>query len=289
MTAHYEMEPALNSRLVDLNIEQYHEESEHDSSTTIRLFASSPAHYKAVREGKMTFKQSDPQRLGSLDHVVLTELEKLDQLVAIKPANLMSEDGGLRTKEAKLWKFDQERLGKIVCSQQELDEALLLREAVMANPATRRVIEEATIREQSIFWETSSHKLKVRVDLGIELAHEIYDVKRVSTSIDYFWTSVRDYRYGCQAALYQDGYESYYHDRPKFFWLLVSPNLRCRVEQCPPELLEAGRHENAKSLFELNECRAGLRPWLREDDTKVGVLDCPPFMTPAEPSHYESV
>lgn len=277
--AKYQMEPPTRAWLEPLlTNEEYHNKAGHDSSTTIRTFMESPALYKAIADGRIKQKFTDSLRMGTLDHIVLTEPENVEKLVAIKPDELMSDDGGLRTKAAKEWKAAQEFAGRIIASQQELDEAWLLRECVMANPVTRRVIERATIHEHSIFWETASHKLKVRIDLGIELEGEIYDVKRCPSSIGHFWTSVREYGYGQQAALYQDGYEAYYGKRPKFFWLLVSPNLRCRIERCPRELLDAGRYANAKALDELRECREGRRPWYLADDAKVHVLDCPPHL-----------
>lgn len=282
------MESPVRSWVEDLSNDAYHKAG-HDSSTTIRTFKDSPALYKAVADGRTKSKFTDSLRLGTVDHIILIEPDNAERLIAIKPVELCSEDGGLRTKVARAWKKQQEDAGLTVASQEEVDDAWLLREAVMANPATRDVIENATIHEQSIFWETASHKLKVRIDLGIELDGKIYDLKRAASSIGHFWTSVRDYEYGMQFALYQDGYQAFYRTRPECFWLLVAPNLRSRIEKCPAPLLEIGRQENAKALHQLNECRAGKRLWLREEDTKVCELDCPPHMVTAEPNNYESI
>jgi hypothetical protein len=126
--------------------------------------------------------------------------------------------------------------------------------------------------------------LKCRIDIGIEIDAELIDVKRTE-NIDDFHRAIDKYQYQAQAGLYCDGYEALYGVRPTFRYLLISPNGCdcCITKPMPAELIEVGRQMNAKALRELAECRAGLRPWLKEGYDVERDLDIPPYMIPQEP------
>lgn len=268
---------------VNVDIEAYHADLTHDSSSSLKLFRKSPAEYHERRVlGRITGTETQPQRLGKLDHVTVIEPHNFDKLVRIIPQEVLGKNGAKSTNAWYAW--EAENPGFIHALQSEVEQSRLLADKVRANPAIRKYLDRATIFEESIFWDNGIDLLKCRIDIGIELEAVIIDVKRTK-NMDDFWRAIQEHEYQAQAATYCDGYEAHYRVEPSFRHILLSPNGcdSCITKPMPLELIDVGRQMNAKALRELHECRAGIRPWLKEGYDVERDLDIPPWMIPSEP------
>jgi hypothetical protein len=272
----------------ELTSEQYHAEREHDSNTTLRLFEKSPLEYYHVRvSGERKLDTTKPMRLGTLAHICIIEPEKIPELVRVIPAEVLGKNESRSTNAYKAWA--EEHASFTTCLQRELDEALWQARNVHQNSEVVRLLKRVTLREQSIFWSDGESRTKCRLDFGCEFDAEIVDVKR-TTSINEFWKAVRTYGYEKQAALYCDGYHARYGEMPAYRFLLVSDNLcdSC-VRTMPPEAVDLGRKANIDTLRKLNECRAGLRPWIKEGYDETRLLEIPQHFYPVEPGTYQGI
>ena len=272
----------------ELSLAEYHAESEHDSSSTLRLFEDSPGRYRLQRAGQLERKATDPQRLGTLSHVVLLERHRVDDLVAVYPKDVLASNGAKSTNACAAWEL--EHGGKLLVKEHEFNSAVDMADEVLENPAARDLIDRATIFERTIFWETETDKLKCRIDLGSELDHEICDVKVSKESEARFHRAVEAYKYHCQAALYCDGFAAFYGVQPVFRWLVIPterPYSDCFVRTCPRAALALGRRQNAQTLAEIRACKAGERTWFKEGYDEVRDLNMPPHLMAR--SDYEGI
>lgn len=267
----------------EMTLFDYHAEREHDSNSTLRIFDRSPAEYYHRRiTGRITSETSDPQRLGALAHILILEPKRIDELVAVAPSEVLATNGARTGNAWKEWSGAQGR--KLLVKQDEFDLAQWQADSVREHPACGELLKRATIFEQSIFWTSEAgDKLKVRIDLGSELDAEIGDLKSTKQDAGNFWKAVKEYSYLGQAALYCDGYESFYGVRPAFSFLLVGsePPFDCCVRTLPAEAVALGREQNEKTLAAIRECKAGERPWHKPGYDEVFDLELPPYLMAA--------
>lgn len=279
---------AVYAETRELTSEEYHAEREHDSNTTLRLFEKSPLEYYHVRiSGERTLDTTQSMALGTLSHICIIEPEKIHELVRVTPTEVLGKNGAKSTNAYKAW--EAENAGYTRCLQSELDDALWQARNVHQNPEVVRLLKRVTLREQSIFWSDGEHRTKCRLDFGCEFDAEIVDVKR-TTSIEGFWKKVKEFGYHKQAALYCDGYCAKFGEMPRYRFLLVSDNLcdSC-VRTMPQEALELGRRENVDTQRKLAECRAGVRPWIKDGYDQTRDLEIPPYFYPVDAGSYQGI
>jgi hypothetical protein len=105
-----------------LSIEDYHLDREFESSSTLKLFRKSPAEYHERRVlGRIADVQTDPQRLGSLDHVTVIEPHNFDKVVRIIPEEVLGKNGAKSTNAWYAW--EKENAGFIHARQCEVDQS----------------------------------------------------------------------------------------------------------------------------------------------------------------------
>lgn len=264
----------------EITNEDYHAERDHDSSSTLRIFERSPAEYYERRvSGRLRGTTTDPQRLGTIAHLAILEPELFDVTVVVPPAKVCASNGAWSGGAFKEFRAAADAEGKVLAKSEELDAARWQSDNCRANPAIRQFLERTTFREYSIFWRDGLHQLKARIDAGDEIACEIADLKTVA-DLDEFSRSVSRYGYHKQAALYVRAYEALYGSRPTFSYILVgsTPPYDCCLRVMPPEAITLGERCNADTLSRLQDCRDGVRPWVRDGYHEVRQLDLPPWL-----------
>lgn len=270
----------------DLAIEDYHADMDFDSNSSIQLFKRSRAAYygQRIKRNIPRPATSNEQRLGSNSSMALLEPEKYHDLLSIVPEDILGANGAKSTKAYKEWVA--ERPGRVVLTQREADDVDALVQAVDAHPTCRKLLRSCTVFEHSIFWRSEAgHQLKARFDAAAELEAILVDLKTsIYAPVD-FWKAVRNYKYECQAALYQDAYQALYGVRPQFKFLVV---YKCDgafepyVRTMPQDWIDAGRRQNEQTLATLAACKRGELPWVSDGFDIDIELERPPFLIPEE-------
>lgn len=270
------------ARHVPTTADEYHAESEHDSSSTLRVFEDSPAEYYHRRvTGRIKRKPTtDDQRAGTAVHSGLLEPETLWRSVLPIPVEVLSKSGAKAGGKWEEWR--DAHPGTIHVKQEEFDLMRWQVGAVWENPRCADVLRAATAKEHNIFWE-GEIPLKCRLDAVAELDAVVTDLKSTRLSEDHFWRSVRDYRYHRQAATYCTGFEALYGAWPAFQFLLVrdEPPFDCCVRTMPAAMLDLGRRENEDTIRKLAACRRGERPWVKDGALEIKELSVPLYFYPA--------
>lgn len=258
----------------------YHDELDHDSNSSLRLFEKHPMRYKLERVDKRIprKKQTNPQKLGSLDHITIIERDRVAEKVKVIPKDVLSSDGKAGvTNDYKLWRTANPGF-EIYCKQEELDASLLKSDCVLAHPEARKLIELSELREYDIFWRYDGvYPVKCKIDLGSEMFRHVVDVKNISGDPDEFWRSIQEYGMIGQPPLYLDGYYALFGHPAEYRYIIISEYDVC-VRKLPQAALDAGRRRNAETLAKLAACKRGERPWLRDDLQTVEELRIPEFM-----------
>jgi hypothetical protein len=203
--------------------EEYHEEAEHDSNSTLSLFRNSPKAYHRQRVAKIVAPKpsSDVQRLGNVLPTGILEPHRFDELIVAIPRDVLTSDG---RRAGNAWKaFLAENPGRFPVKMSEADIIHWQIDAVWDEPAAAELLSKATAFEQSIFWRhDDGHLLKARFDAALELDAISIDLKRSeSPNPKKFGKAIMDYGYHCQAALYADGFEALYGTRPASYFIVV--------------------------------------------------------------------
>jgi hypothetical protein len=186
--------------------EQMYRELPLINQSAIKHGLKSMAHMKAYIDGKIKFS-SDALSLGSLVHAVVLEEDILHDLYAVMPKIDRRTKAG-KEQYAEFLRINDD---KTVCTQEDWDTAMAMRQAVWSHPASKSLLKRKGKTEQSLTWR---HPLgidcKGRIDLLLEGKGRqkpmIVDLKTTQdASPAGFARSVAKYGYHMQAAFYKDG------------------------------------------------------------------------------------
>jgi len=248
--------------------EEYHAETEHDSSSTAKMFRSSRKLYYNSRITKRFVPKppSDEMRLGTAFHTILIEPHLEEELIVRVPSEVLGKNQARRGKAYD--EFCKAHSDKLLVVPREYDALQWQLEAIRCCAAAQDILQAASIREHSIFWgDENGNRRKCRIDLGSELDFVIADLKTTRRSPSQFWRDVEAYGYHQQAPWYQDGFEALYGVRPQHKLIVVQNQkpYRCFVRTIPERWLELGRKENASTIAEMAECRR-TQLWIDDQD-----------------------
>lgn len=155
--------------------------------------------------------------------------------------------------------------GRTVLTASEMRKVRLMHASAMAHPFARLLLEADGDVEPSIYWidPETGELCRVRPDKLVRLPNGMRILLDVKTSgeIDRFASSIEDYRYHVQDALYCEGYERHFDAPPDaFVFLVVSTQrnagrypVRCFV--LPNEDKLAGRKAFRDDLNRYAECK----------------------------------
>jgi exodeoxyribonuclease VIII len=285
-------------RTPDLDNEAYHREREHESSSTLKLARESPGRWKLFKQGEYQRLPKESQKLGTLNHIVLLERDRLAELVAVIPAEVLgkkngepSDEGTTNTNDFREWAAAPENAKRLQVKLAAYREAIDMADEILENPDARAVIERATTFEQNIFWFDGVDKLKCRLDLANEIDAELTDVKTCAGgTVAKFVRAIEDNDYLAQAALYCEGYFQCYGVRPTFRWLVIPterPYSDCFVKRCPAAGLAWGGQKNRATLAEIRE-RIASGDWLKDECKGDTELELKPWMLAVEVGECEA-
>lgn len=158
-------------------------------------------------------KATKEMDLGTACHAALLEPHRFNDLVCRWPTGLLSDDGGIRSKEAKAYRDEQIAAGKIVLKDAELSAALRMRDAVLAKCG--EWLRTTENREQGCYWtdEESGLRCKCRPDIWLVADGDEAFIPDIKTTKDAspaafrkriedgdFWLQDAHYRAGITAA-----------------------------------------------------------------------------------------
>lgn len=184
---------------------EYHADAESISKSGLDLIACSPRHYwhRYLREDAEPH-DTPTFRKGKAFHAATFEPDTLNQRFIVRPK---FSGEGARVARAE---WDAEHADYTILNPAEMRDALAMRDALMAEPRTRRWVEAPGPVEASIYWtdKATGVKCRCRIDKIAEVDGGVVLVDGKSTKsaeLRDIAKSINDYRYDVQDAFYSDG------------------------------------------------------------------------------------
>ena len=242
----------------DLSNEQYHS-GPGVSKSQLDDIAISPATYIWRKSAPVDTEKLQALDMGTALHCLLLEPDEFDSRFIKAPEfNRRTKDG--RAEEAEFLKNCADT-GKTVIEYDDRRKLMLMRDSVMAHPDARWLLEQAGHSESSIYWtdDETGELCRCRPDRKLNQYPILLDVKKVD-DMSRFERHVEEFRYHVQNAMYCDGYEQTFGERPEFLFLAVSSSIECgrypvRVRPLEPDWIAAGRELYRRDLNTFHQCR----------------------------------
>lgn len=242
----------------DMSNSDYHAGSGVSKSGVSKLLKS-PAHYwAAYMDPENESKDPTPAMvMGSLTHTLVLEPEKLESEYIVAPEISRRSKAG---KEA--WeKFTAEAGSRQIISQEQLDQAKRIREAVAAHSFAGPALSGGKA-EHSFFWEDELTGVlaKCRPDYIRELPAGVVllDVKTTDdASASAFAKTCANFGYHISAAMTMDGYEAVTGIRPlayKFVVIERDKPFGIAVYDLEQPAVALGREQYQTALSIYREC-----------------------------------
>lgn len=190
---------------------EYRSRKEFISITELKLFKYSPYKYKHEVLCGNKKESSSSQKLGTLFHLAMLEPSEFEKVAAFPD---------LRSAKAK----EAVAAGKFVCNQDDYNNVVAARHAVLKNEHVRKVLNEDCKTELSAFWRhPMGVDAKCRFDAINLKQNIIFDVK-TCRDLEEFKRQIKWYGYDMQAAFYTDCAQILYGEPFKFQFLVVEMN-----------------------------------------------------------------
>ncbi len=264
----------------------YHQDRTCDSNTSLKLFDEKPWRYYRERILGESFhkSRSSATEMGTATHILTLQPELFESEVIVL-------DCGPKSKA-----FEQvvsTNPGKTVICQDELELVKNMREAILANPEARGIIEHARAFEHAVSWiDSRGVGLKAMFDI-LEITGDIGDLKTSKDpSYKGFQRAIWDYRYDRQAALYMTARALYLPDAEAelvergsmgFRWIVVGnePPHECYVYELGQRTYEIGVRSINESIQRLSDAlafRDEPAMWHGSGYEEVKVIDLPAWV-----------
>lgn len=260
-----------NQLIENLDIDSYHAHKSISRSGLMK-FLQSPQHYWwHYLSGQAEKEDTTPLRIGGAFHALVLEPDTFKDRAIILPEDAPKKPSITQLNAAKpsektvsdiAWwdAFESKRNGRALLKSDEMQDLKDMAAALLAQPASSKIIAKNGKIEASFFWTDEDYKVDVKCrpdyyrDDGIVL-----DLKTVEDAgRDAFERSIVNYGYDIQAWMCMEGIERVTGKRPESF-------IFCCVEKKKPhavafymadgELLECGSHRYAKIMSRYAECK----------------------------------
>lgn len=240
------MDSNLPRKVIGMSNADYHAANDFDGRSFIwAVKKGGGAAQRWMDQGHRIFEGNTATSLGSDFDWLITKVcegKSVDDVLTIAPADSLSSNGQRRGKAWDEFKAKCDSEGKIACSDEHYFKLATMADSLLATPPARRLVEETTETQVSVFFEWNGHRLKVRPDGCTPGCW--WDLKSTSANWDELHRSIFTYGYSAQEWLYVRGAMAL--GMPEFrmpfvFVRSVAP-YDCRVFYIPEDVVaEAGR------------------------------------------------
>lgn len=231
---------------------EYHADKSYISSSGLRMYLKSPAHYKHYElHGEDTNKAFV---MGSLYHTALLEPEKLgdDYELAINRPEI---DKGMTSKMNKEWKVWCEGQGRSVIDEETWKTIEAMKTRLRENEQIGKLIDKG-MNERSYYIEDyKGVRVKVRPDKVTK--HAIIDFKTTdNASTEGFTRTIFKYGYHIQAAMYLDVLKEFEGNNRQFVFVVQEKKepYAYQLFRLSKEVIDYGRQECERLLEIHKEC-----------------------------------
>lgn len=229
----------------DMPEEEYHA-SAGISKSLLTRFRNAPAKAITTQSG-----DTEALRAGKLIHTAVLEPHMLE-------ARYVATD--LDRKGTKAWAAEEAAAGgREMVKRPDMDEALRIRDAAMANPIVREIIDGA-ITERSLYWRDQELDLpcRGRVDIHNERISIAADLKAVAENTKTeFERAVARYFWHWQDVFYEHGFAALNAAISDFLFITVEkePPYLIAVYECDESFREIARRSVRRYLAAFAECQ----------------------------------
>ena len=178
-------------------------------------------------------------QLGTLFDTLIEGIiggRSVDDMICVPPTSVLAKDGSRRGKAYDEWASNA---SGVVCSQDTEFKLRSMVDSMMSCPPARRLVEDTSETQVSVFFNCGRHRVKVRPDGCTPLIW--WDLKTTSSRWDSIHRSVVDYGYAEQEWLYVEGAKAigYDHHRMPFVFVQTMPPHGTRVFYIPEETVRS--------------------------------------------------
>jgi len=168
----------------------------------------------------------------------ICEGKSFADIVQVPPDNVLASNGSRRGKAYDEWRLQARAKGIVDVNAEDAWRLERMLARLMANPKARRLVEETTETQVSVFFELNGHRIKVRPDACTPTLW--WDLKTTSAKWERLFNSVLDFGYDAQEWLYVQaamalGYDEF---RMPFVFVQTTPPFACEVLYIPQELVK---------------------------------------------------
>lgn len=213
-----------NEFLAGFDEETYHDDRSAVSRSDILAYLKSPAHFVALRQQERKKDDDKKFRFGRLVHSLFLETDKFKEKYLLIPEFTgLTKDGRPSTRsgeaqEKKKAFFDNLPSDAIACTREELIELFGMAQSISQNDDACNLLFGAKMEMTGYFRDpVTGLKVRIRVDFLNDELSALGDLKSaLSASKDDFSSSLSNYRYDIQLALYGFGHEVIRGNSPRF-------------------------------------------------------------------------
>lgn len=284
----------LQPRISDMPAHVYFEDHGAWSQSMLKTFADrrrlAHDYYVTCTASPPVPKSDRKMRIdkGTALHTALLEPHRFERLVSRWPDGMLSDDGGIRTKEAKAYRDEQTAAGRIVLKDDHYAAIKAMSESVKRVCAS--LLEMPSKKEQSIYWtdEQTGLPLKMRLDwMLLGTRPVICDVKSTGdVAPQQFRKVCESLHYGLQQVHYTAGGASVLDIEPKFYFIAVEDTypFSCAIHQLDDDWTAAAAKHRRGLLQSVKRC-TDTGNWSEPWEQRINTLESRPYQYREEESY----
>lgn len=246
------------------------------SQSELKDLAKSPRHYEAKHILKtIPHESTRSQEIGTLVHAAILEENKLWNLMAIPPREVLASNGHRRGNAYDAWKALQN--GKIIITEDELQMIDAIVVQARKHPVLQMFLQNKLQIEMPILWDDPLSGLKCKgiPDLVCKTSY-VVDVKTCQ-NVDDIERSVATYGYHLQAAFYLRGCSSHYGNQYDNFVIIAvetNPPYRVHARLLDDQAIVVGNMKVDELLADYAR-RKESGDWSEAAEREITVLSLP--------------
>lgn len=224
---------------------------------------------------------NSPIRKGTATHTALLEPHRFERLVVKYPPGILAKNGAVSTNEAKAFRDEHEKAGRVVLKDAEYAAVRAMAESVKRTLA--EWLDAPSCKEEVVYWADESTGLpcKSRLDWRIETdeTNVVLDLKSTGeASPSAFRQRVKSNRYWLQDSQYRDAATSINGKPTDFYFVVVEDSFpyACAIHRLDIDAAGAARSTRANALQAVAKCRE-TGDWSEPWESSVNPLSLQPW------------